>query len=204
MPVKNRARGAKSKARPTSKISADKRYPQLLKYWDSEANGSMKDFTGTVQKLIPWECLDNTCYRYLLCLIRMNHKAKCFAGYACCAVGTDKQVCLSDACNLLLVARSQFEKYWTSSNGDMKSFTVSSNVKVSWQCGLDPQHAWQQKISDAARSTSMKCQHCRSLAGMSPQILAERDYEVSGDPKDYANASHAKVPWNCLEEPHHI
>lgn len=177
-----------------------------IRVWTKINNKSFrlvsKVYNGNNNKL-QWRCMKNTCGEIFEAVW-----GNIYGGRGC-GVCAGNQVVLS---NCLATKNPEMAMEWHPiKNGKLTSYDVteSSNKKVWWQCGKNPEHEW---VASPNNRYGKGCPYCsgryadkgNNLFVVNPILSEEWDYiKNKKTPKDYLPNSGKYVYWICKNDPEH-
>ena len=131
--------------------------PELRSEWNTEKNGSMKNYFAGSSKVVYWKCSNVSHHEWKT---NINNRTGVNAGS--CPICSNQIICPYDQCNSLYFAVPQLRCEWdTKKNGSMKNYSPSSGKKVYWICSTNPKHQWKAMIANRTKKEDPRgCPHC--------------------------------------------
>ncbi len=190
-----------SRCRAYSK-SLSKWHPELVQFWDFEANDLSPDevpITDT-RKYVTWICSKNPNHRFSQTVgLRINSEVE------------QCETCLS-----LGGMYPELLKEWDYERNTLDPFKVpaGSDEKPHWVCSNDKRHKWFGRIANRTNKnrkggcplcSGYIVDHTNNLEAMRPDIAKTWDHRKNGKlkPKDVFYRSKTRVFWKCPEGPDH-
>lgn len=175
-------------------------FPELVKEWDYNKNGSLKpeDITRGCDKKVWWKCAKGHSWQTFVYSRTGKYKTNC--PYCSHYKLTPE--------NSLEVRNPELKQYWNYHKNDKQpsEYSYHSNKKVWWKC--DKGHVWQQSINGIQKiKSTIKCPYCRnirltdanSLKSIYPDLCEYWDYEKNHKltPDGVRANSSNKYWWRC-------
>jgi len=183
--------------------------PEIAKEWHPTKNGNLKpyQFTKGSHQQIWWRCSEYSDHEWD-CQIKNR-----VDGRTGCPICANKKV-LKGFNDLQTVNPRLAEEWHHSKNEKLNAtdITISSGVKVWWQCKEHPDHEWESTV--ASRTDGRGCPICagkivlkgfNDLATTNPEIAKEWHpvKNVNLRPNEVTKGSSKIVWWQCTKDPDH-
>jgi hypothetical protein len=199
----------------------NKEYEHLISEWNSEKNGSMKEYLPFSSKKVRWNCRKKKCHYWNAIIVdRTNNKKGC-------PICANQLICPTDHCNSLhnFLEKNKEYKYiideWDEENGSIKEYFPFSNIRLKWKCLKKQCHKWQVSINNriSCRSGCPICSgkkicqidYCNTLYSLITEnkekyksIIDEWNYEKNKSMKEYYKFTQKKVYWKCNTDSNHF
>lgn len=185
-------------------------YPHLVKYWDSEKNGTdPSSVPRSAPKRLYWfRCNLGHEFR-----ASTNQMSRLTDGHSGCPVCAGKTLLVGF--NDLATRLPEVCELWNHDKNlplTPRDVTRASTRKVWWSCKIDKRHEWLASV--ASRSKGQGCPICTSryvvaglndLATVAPSVAADWDLGRNGNlrPSDVSSTTPKKVWWRCQFDSRH-
>ncbi len=191
-------------------MSLDITNPELIKEWDEEKNGLIRNYTKGSKIKMWWICEKDSHHSWTSSIYnRAVRKRNCH-------ICTNRIICPIDQCNSLYNNCSEkLKREWDKkNNGSMKNYLFGSGKKVWWICSINNHHQWEvsiwNRINDnrncpiCVNQIICPIDQCNSLYyNCSEKLKQEWNEKKNGSMKNYTLGSNKKVWWICSINSHH-
>ena len=169
-------------------------HPEIKKYWNEDANGSIENYTRASSRIVNWKCEKGHSWDNIISKqVKYNSCPYCDGRF------------LVKGVNDVAIVYPELVREWDKeANGkEANEVKASSHLYAFWKC--DKGHSWRANIGNRVKGKG--CPYCagkypvkgeNDLATIFPWLVKEWDYEMNRKrPDEYLPKSNTKVWWKC-------